>query len=95
MACQHFQEKVSKFKEEGNEHYRSGEYDEALARYYKALALCQQHRLEEEEAVVRGNCAQACLLLELFRDAYDHANECLRLDPESSKVRCVCECIKH
>jgi tetratricopeptide (TPR) repeat protein len=79
------QEKVCKFKSEGNAYYRSGEYQEALARYYRALPLCQQHKLEEEESRIRGNCAQACLLLELYRDAFDHANECLRLDPESAK----------
>ena len=89
VANQCFQEKVAKFKSEGNGYYHSAKYDEALARYYKALVLCQQHKLEEEEALIRGNCAQACLLLELYRDAFDHANECLRLDPDSAKVRSI------
>lgn len=81
-----FQEKVAKAKEEGNTFYRNNDYNAALAKYYEALPLCQQHKLEAEEALIRGNCAQACLQLELFKDAYEHANECLRLDPESSKV---------
>lgn len=84
--CMSIQEKVAKAKEEGNEFYRKDKYNEALAKYYQALPLCQQHKLEEEEALIRGNCAQVCLQLKLFKDAYEHANECLRLDPESSKV---------
>ena len=57
--------------------------------------MCQQRGLEREEALIRGNCAQACIELELLRDGYDHANECLRLDPESSKVvlRIVVMCL--
>ena len=82
----YFQEKVAKLKTEGNKFFHGAQYNEALAKYYQALPLCQQHKLEEEEALIRGNCAQVCLLLELFRDAFDHANECIRLDPESSKV---------
>ena len=90
-----FQEKVAKFKAEGNEYYRKDQYNEALAKYYQALPLCQQHKLQEEEALIRGNCAQACLVLELFKDAFEHANECLQLDPESSKVYCCDDVCAH
>ena len=44
--------------------------------------------------MIRGNCAQVCLQLELFKDAYEHADECLHLDPDSAKVhvnvKCTC-----
>ena len=86
------QQKFARAKEEGNEFYRNGRYDEALGRYYQALGLCQQHKLEKEEAIIRGNCAQVCLQLELLKDAFDHADECLRLDPDSTKVRHVHVC---
>ena len=46
--------------------------------------------------MIRGNCAQVCLQLELFKDAYEHADECLHLDPDSAKVhvnvKCTCTC---
>ena len=73
-------------KEEGNDLYRRQQYNDALAKYTQALPLCQQHKLEKEETLIRGNCAQACLLLKLFKDAFEHASECLRLDPDFSKV---------
>ena len=88
------QQKFARAKEEGNEFYRNGRYDEALGRYYQALGLCQQHKLEKEEAIIRGNCAQVCLQLELLKDAFDHADECLRLDPDSTKVRHVCTVLR-
>ena len=87
------QKRVANFKAEGNEFYGRSKYSEALAKYYEALPICQQHNLVEDEALIRGNCAQTCLQLELFKDAYEHANECLRLDPESAKVLSY-QCIK-
>lgn len=36
-------------------------------------------------AIVRANCAQACLKLRLFSDAYTHGVECVKLDPQNHK----------
>ncbi len=48
-------------------------------------------------AVVRANCAQACLKLQLYSDAYSHADQCITLNPSSHKVsyilinfNCIC-----
>ena len=77
---------MSQYKDEGNAYYQEKKYDEALGKYHHALRLCQKGNLAKDEAIIQANCAQVCLQLELFNDAYDHAEECLRLDPDSTKV---------
>lgn len=39
----------------------------------------------DEVALIRANCAQACLKLELYNEAYAHSCECIRLDPQNHK----------
>lgn len=41
--------------------------------------------MKKEMSLIRANCAQACLKLELFSDAYTHCCECLRLDKTNHK----------
>jgi len=38
-----------------------------------------------EMALIRANCAQTCLKLELYSDAYTHSCECVKLDPQNHK----------
>ena len=84
------QEQFFKLKQEGNALFSQGSYEQALGYYYKALNYCRKHNMKPEVmAVVRANCAQACLKLQQYRDAYTHADQCLMLNPKSHKV-CVC-----
>lgn len=41
--------------------------------------------MRDEIALIRANCAQACLKLEMFSDAYTHSCECIKLDPQNHK----------
>lgn len=81
------QEVVAKIKEEGNGFFKEGSFHEALGKYYRALELCSQHNLKLDMAVIRGNCAQVCLKLRLYKDAYEHADESVQLNPDLEKVR--------
>lgn len=39
----------------------------------------------KEMSLIRANCAQACLKLQLFSDAYTHSQECIKLDQSNHK----------
>ena len=41
--------------------------------------------MTKEMSLLRANCAQACLKLQLYRDAYSHSSECVRLDESNHK----------
>ncbi len=84
------QEHVLKIKQEGNDCFKAQKYDDALGKYVLALQLCQTYSITDETALIRSNCAQACLNLGWYRDAYDHADECVRLNPNLDKVTCCC-----
>ena len=78
-------------KKEGNKHFTEGRHEQALGVYFKALKYCQKFNMPEEMALVRSNCALACLKLQLYSDAYSHCCECVKMDPKMHKV-CVCVC---
>ena len=44
-------------------------------------------------ALIRANCAMACLKLQMYSDAYTHCMECVKLDPENHKVGMYIVCI--
>ena len=41
--------------------------------------------MKKEQSLIRANCAQACLKLELFSDAFTHCCECVKLDKTNHK----------
>ena len=87
LACIYFlQKSVIKLKEEGNKCFQAQEYHSALGKYHHALQLSLKHDLHPETEVLRANCAQVCLRLELFSEAYKHSDECVKLWPQSEKV---------
>ena len=84
------QELVARIKEEGNQCFKSGSYGDALGKYFQALKLCREHSLKTEGACIRSNCAQACMKMEMYDDAYTHCTECIQLDPTFDKVNNMC-----
>lgn len=42
--------------------------------------------MKEQMALIRANCAMACLKLQMYSDAHTHCMECVKLDPENHKV---------
>ena len=82
----YFQILFDQLKEEGNSCFQQGNYFEALSKYFQALNHCRQHNMKEQMALIRANCAMACLKLQMYSDAYTHCVECVNLDPENHKV---------
>ena len=72
-------------KEEGNSLFSKGDYEQALGKYFQALKYCREHKMDKEMSLIRANCAQACLKLQLFSDAYTHTCECIKLDTTNYK----------
>lgn len=70
----------SKFKEEGNELFYEGNYEQALDKYFQALKYCSEHNMKKEMSLIRANCALTYLKLQMFKDAYSHCCECIKLD---------------
>ena len=77
---------VAKIKGQGNQCFKNGSYGDALEKYVHALRVCREHGLEAEGAVIHSNCAQACMKMEMYDDAYTHSAECIRLDSTFDKV---------
>ena len=74
-----------KLKEEGNALFAGGDYEQALGKYFQALKYCREHNMKKEMALIRANCAQACLKLQMLNDAYTHCCECIKLDGTNFK----------
>ena len=62
--------------------FSKGNYEESLGKYFQAFKYCRDER---EKSLIRANCAQACLELEMFSDAYTHSCECVNLDKSNHK----------
>ena len=60
-------------------------FEEALGKYFQALNLCRKNKMKKEMALIRANCAQACLKLQMYSDAFTHCSECVKLDPNNHK----------
>ena len=80
-------QKISKLKEEAKACFLKKDYHSALGKYHHTLQLCREHKLHDEMAVIHANAAQVCLNLQLYEDAYKHADECLQINPDLDKVR--------
>lgn len=72
-------------KQEGNALFSRGNYEQALGKYFEALKYCRERNMTEEMSIIRANCAQACLKLQLFSDAFTHSSECIRLNKNNHK----------
>ncbi len=75
----------TKLKDEGNTLFVNGDYEQALSKYFQALRYCREHNMKKEMSLIRANCAQACLKLEMYNDAYTHCCECIKLDRTNYK----------
>ena len=75
----------TRLKDEGNTLFTKGDYEDALGKYFQALKYCREHNMKKEMSLIRANCAQACLKLQLFNDAYTHCCECIKLDRTNHK----------
>ncbi|URD95161.1 TPR repeat-containing thioredoxin [Musa troglodytarum] len=72
----------------GNEHYKKGQYGEALAFYDKAVAMCP------ENAACRSNRAAALMGLGRLEEAARECEEAVRLDPTNGRAHQRLACLK-
>lgn len=84
-CCLCVQNSYLELKDEGNQLFSRGDYEDALGKYFQALKYCREHKMNKEMSLIRANCAQACLKLQLFSDAYTHSQECVKLDKSNHK----------
>ena len=68
-------------KEEGNKYFYNGEYDKAVARYTKAIAIQPQSHL------LFSNQSASYNKLKLYQNALDDwdATQCIKLEPEFAR----------
>ncbi|RZS10316.1 hypothetical protein BHM03_00041508 [Ensete ventricosum] len=71
----------------GNEHYKRGQYGEALAFYDRAVAMCP------ENAACRSNRAAALMGLGRLREAARECEEAIRLDPANGRAHHRLTCL--
>ncbi|URE21874.1 TPR repeat-containing thioredoxin TTL1 [Musa troglodytarum] len=71
----------------GNEHYKRGQYGEALAFYDRAVAMCP------ENAACRSNRAAALMGLDRLREAVRECEETVRLDPANERAHHRLACL--
>ena len=82
---------MNTIREAGNDSLRRGNPYDALWKYSHAMVLCKDHDLPTDMvATLQGNCAQACLNLQLYTDAFEFASTCIYLNPDADKLAKVC-----
>lgn len=75
---------VDEIREAGNNSLRRGNNYDAVWKYNHALVLCRDHHLPlPKVAIINSNCAQACLNLKYYPQAYSHADDAIKCDPHS------------
>ncbi|RWW17044.1 hypothetical protein GW17_00019043 [Ensete ventricosum] len=72
----------------GNDHYKKGQYGEALAFYDKAVAMCP------ENVACRSNRAAALMGLGRLEEAAMECEEAVRLDPTNGRAHQRLACLK-
>ncbi|XP_076801844.1 protein unc-45 homolog B-like [Clavelina lepadiformis] len=70
-------------KEEGNKHYKAGEYDEALACYTKALSLVEG---KQDKLIYYKNRAACYLKLDRYQDAANDSTKALDISGADTKA---------
>ncbi|CAG8487256.1 1739_t:CDS:2 [Cetraspora pellucida] len=68
-----------KLRLQGNELYKKQKYNESLEKYLKAFEM------NPNDLLVNSNCAQVYLKLGKLDEALEHAETCIRLDPQWAK----------
>eukprot|EP00958_Prasinococcus_capsulatus_P007906 scaffold740_cov405-Prasinococcus_capsulatus_cf.AAC.9 len=85
-------EAVQRLKQEGNEHFKAEELEEALATWEQGLRrlavapLAATVTANRAAGLLRCNKAAALLKLQLFSPALAECNQALRIDPDSVKA---------
>jgi tetratricopeptide (TPR) repeat protein len=71
---------------EGNAHFRSGHFEEAVRAYTVALALLpSNYDLENERAILHANRAAAFLKLRAYERVIEETTLCLASEPKHAK----------
>ncbi|KAA8916118.1 hypothetical protein TRICI_001769 [Trichomonascus ciferrii] len=76
-----------RLKEEGNELFKKGAYEEAKLKYEEALGECSEDEEKALRAVCYGNLATCLFKLERYEESVERAGKALELDEEYIKAR--------
>ncbi|KAG9393543.1 TPR repeat [Carpediemonas membranifera] len=74
-------------KEKANEHYRKGEFLDAVDLYLAALDETKETKDAELRVVLHSNTAQCYTKLKRYKDSIFHADKALSIDGQHSKTR--------
>ena len=97
MNSEEKEEQVPILKEEGNALYKSGDYQGAAGKYFKALGYLESvsihekplgnewKRIEDIKVPLLLNYSQCLLLMEDYLEVIRHTSQVLELDPENVK----------
>lgn len=84
---------VDEMREAGNRSMRQGDHYDALWKYNHAIILCREQEVSPPKtAIVNCNCAQACLKLKHYIQAFKTATTAIKTDPKSSIIHKVYTC---
>lgn len=78
-------EKTQKLKNEGNNHFKIGKYDEAIAQYNNAIEACPKENTEEL-AILYQNRAAAYEQLNKYSSVKADCSKALELNPKYAKA---------
>jgi len=75
-------------KEKGNDHFKKGEFTQALDCYVEGLLLLEDYQLLETQTALclHGNAAAVYIKLERYKDAIDQCNLAIEVDPDYIKA---------
>lgn len=68
-------EEARRLKEEGNELFKKGEYEEAVLKYEEALGECSEDEEKNLRAVCYANLATCLFKLERYEDSVERAGK--------------------
>lgn len=77
------------FKNTGNEHFKKGEYDEAIKEYERALDyidFVKEPEAQTLEVNIRNNLALIMIKKKHFKQAETHAKKSIEIDSQNSKA---------
>lgn len=77
-------ENSEKYKEQGNEAFKTGNWDEALALYTKAISLTNEEG--KDLATYLKNRAATLLKLENYEEVVKDCDKCLKIIPSEPKA---------
>lgn len=68
-------QKAQKYKNEGNVHFKTGKYDEAIARYNEAIDICPKENVEDLATFYQNRAAAYEQLVIEFFSLFDCPNQ--------------------